>query len=388
MAASIGHTYSPSCMLHQASNEFTRRASVASADAPKISAQYFYCSALPIDDPLSPAPPPSSNPANKSSKVPPRPFSVHDNIALEDAWLKFQKPVRSKKETPGSRWNTTNVSPRNQERIAQNIRDAHEKQALGPGKTNSQGFEALEAMPENRNDMINKAIGNATHPAGLGKEHRPASPDLTLCDDPEHIPFDETMPVSSEEIGNDEFESGVVKKKRSWSPFRRRGKFEKSKGRDDAAPTEAGTQNAGEANLSSSLSGRDTSGTPFLRIPSRIRGSQSRRRSRSPEPPHSALELGQADGAQSLENHHPKKSSPLRPTFQRSSSSNSSDDEDGSRIDTDSRRHSLRRKQPRVQVPEEAHVAVGMLRLHVVHMPSLKVSTQSSVWSPAKYLLN
>ena len=388
MAASIGHTYSPSCMLHQASNEFTRRASVASADPPKISAQYFYSSALPIDDPLSPAPPPSSNPANKSSKVPPRPFSVHDNIALENAWLKFQKPVRSKKDAPGSRWNTTNVSRRNQERIAQTIRDAHEKQALGPGKTNSQGFEALEAMPENRNDMIYRAIGNATHPAGLGKEHRPAGPDLTLCDDPEHIPFDETMPVSSDEIGNDEFESGVVKKKRSWSPFRRRGKFEKSKGRDDAAPTEAGTQNAGEANLSSSLSGRDTSGTPFLRIPSRIRGSRSRPRSRSPEPPHSAPELGQADGAQSLENYHPKKSSPLRPTFQRSSSSNSSDDEDGSRIDADSRRHSLRRKQPRVQVPEEAHVAVGMLRLHVVHMPSLKVSTQSSIWSPAKYSPN
>ncbi len=388
MAASTGHTYNPSCMLHQASNEFTRRASVASADPPRISAQYFYCSALPIDDPLSPAPPPSSNPATKSSKVPPRPFSVHDNIALENAWLKFQKPVRSKKSATGSSLNTTNVSPRNQERIAQIIRDAHEKQPLEPGKTNSQGFEALEAMPENRNDMINRAIGNATHPAGLGKEHRP---DLTLSDDPEHIPFDETMPVSSEEIGNDEFESGVVKKKRSWSPFRRRDKFEKSKGRVDALPTEAlslGTQNAGEANLSSSLSGRDTSGTPFLRIPSRVRRSRSRPRPRSPEPTHSTPELGQVDGGQSPESYHPKKSSPLRPTFQRSSSSHSSDSEDGSSLYTRSRRHSLRHKQRKVQVPEEARVAVGMLRLHVVYMPSLKVNTLPSNWIPAKCLLD
>lgn len=391
MAASIGHTYSPSCLLQQASNEFTRRASVVSNDPPKLSAQYFYCSSLPIDDPLSPVPPPSSNPANKSSKVPPRPFSVHDNFALEDAWLKFQKPVRSKKDAPESRFNTTNVSPRNQKHIAQIVRDAHEKQAVDPGKINSQGFEALDAMPKNRNDMINRAMGNATHPAGLGKEHRPASPDLTLCDDPEHIPFDETMPISSEEIGNDEFESGIVKKKRSWSPFRRRDKFEKPKERDEAVPAKPpspGTQNAGEENFSSSLPGRDTSGTPFLRIPSRIRGSRSRLRSRSPEPPHTAPELGQADGAQSSESYHPKKSSPLRPPFKRSNSSHSSDDEDGSRSSIGSRRHSRRRKNPRVQVPEEAHVAVGMLRLHVVHMPSLKVGTQPSVWHSAQCLLD
>ena len=365
-------------MLYQASNEFTRRASIASTDPPKISAQYFYCSALPIDDPLSPVPPPSSNPANKSSKVPPRPFSVHDSIALEDAWLKLQKPVRSKKDAPGSKLNTTNVSPKNQEHIAQMVRDAHEKQVLEPGTTNSQGFEALDATPENTNDMINRAIGNPTHPAGLGREHRPASPDLTLCDDPWHIPFDETMPVSSEEIGNDEFESGIVKKKRSWSPFRRRDEFKKPKERDDAVPTESpsrGKQNGGEVNFSSSLSGRDTSGTPFLRIPSRGRGSRSRPRSRSPEPPHSTPEIRQADGSQSPEDYHPKKSSPLRPAFPRSSSSHSSDDEDGSRLDNGSRRHSSRRKQPKIQVPEEAYVAVGMLRLHVVHMPSLKVST-------------
>lgn len=378
MAASIGHTYSPSCMLHPASNTFTRRASVASPDPPKISAQYFYCSALPIDDPLSPVPPPSNNPAMKSSKVPPRPFSVHDNRALEDAWLKFQKPVRSRKDAPGSSWNTTNVSPRNQEHIAQIIRAAHEKQAFEPGKTNSQGFEALDAMPENRNDMINRAMGNNTHPTGLGKEHRPVSPDLTLCDDPEHIPFDETMPVSSEEIGNDEFESGIIKKKRSWSPFRRRGKLEKPREREDAVPTEppsSGTQNNGEVSFGSSLPGRDTSGTPFIRIPSRLRRSRSRPRSRTPEPPHSAPELGQTDGAQSQENYHPKKSSPLRPTFQRSRSSRSSDDEDGSRLNTGLRKHSLHGKNPEIQVSEEAHVAVGMLRLHVVHMPTLKVNT-------------
>ena len=384
MAPSAGHTFTSTCMLHQASNEFTRRASVASTDAPKISAQYFYCSALPIDDPLSPVPPPSSNPANKSSKVPPRPFSVHDNIALEQAWLKLQKPVRSKKDAPDSKFNTTNVSPRNQEHIAHIIRDAHEKQIPAPGKTNSQGFEALEIMPENRSDMISKAIGIAPHPPGLGKEHRLVSSDLTLCDDPEHIPFDDAMPISSEEIGNDEFESGIVKKRRSWSPFHRRERVEKPKEREDTVPTESsafGTQNAGEVNLGSSLSGQDTSGTPFLRIPSRIRRSRSRQRSCVPESAQPVTELGQADGAQSPGDYHPKTSSPLRPAFHTSSSSDSNDEEGGSRLGTGPRRHSLRPKKPKFQEPKVASVAVGMLRLHMVHMPNLKVGNKSSVWN-------
>lgn len=390
MAASIGHTYTSSCMLHQASNEFTRRASVASNDPPPISVQYFYSSNLPIDDPLSPVPPPSSNPANKSSKVPPRPFSVHDNIALEDAWLKLHKPVRSKTDASGSGSNTSIVSPRNTGHKEQITRDTHEKQLLEPVKTNSQGFEALEPMPENRNDMINKLIGNTTHPAGLGKEHRPASPDLTLCDDPEHIPFDETMPISSEELDNEDFESGIVKRKRSWSPFRRREKVEKPKERDGAVqrePPSSGTPKAGEVNFSSSLPGRDTSGTPFLRIPSRIRRPRSRQRSRSLDSPQSAAELGQADGVQSPGDYHPKSSSPLRSAFQRSSSSLSSDGgEGGSSLGSDSRRHSLRPRQPKIQVRQDVHVAVGMLRLHVVEMPRLRVGTKSSFWYHTKYL--
>ncbi len=353
---------------------------MASVGPPKINAQYFYCSALPIDDPLSPVPPPSSTPANRSPKVPPRPFSVHDNKALDEAWLKLQKPVRSRSSAPGSTFNITNVSPRNQEHIAQIVRDAHEEQVPEPGKTNSQGFEALEPVPENRSDMISRALGNTIHPAGFGKEHRPASPelrDLTLCDDPEHIPFDATMPISSEEIGNDEFESAIVKKKRSWSPFRRRDRIEKPKERDGAVlnePPSPGKQNTSDGNFSSSLSGRDTSGTPFLRIPSRIR--RSRSRSRSPEPPQSAPGLSQADSTQSPGDYHPSKPSPLRATSQRSASSCSSDDEEhGSGFDTDSRRHSLRTKQSKTRVPRDAHVTVGMLRLHVVHMPSLKVSS-------------
>ena len=440
-------------MLHQASNEFTRRASVASTDAPPISVQYFYCSNLPIDDPLSPVPPVSSNPANRATKVPPRPFSVHDNIALEDGWLKFQKRVRSKNNAPGAKMGEREESSRIQKHILQVMKDYQEKHTRETGQTNSRGFEALEPMPETRSDMIgkamgpvqhpvglgkehrqlspdltlvdepkylptgfgkehqpsspdltvrdeealepmpetrsdmiNKAIGDTSHSVGLGKEHRPSSADLTLCDEPKYIPFDDTMPVTSEEIGNDEFESGVVKKKRSWSPFRHRERVEKPTEKNDTvqpAPSSPVTQNAGDVNLSSSLPGRDTSGTPFLRIPSRLR----RSRSRSPESLQSVPALGQADGTQSPQNYYPKTSSPLRPALHRSSSSYSGEDEEASpTVGTSSRRHTLR-SSPRIsQVQKETTVAVGMLRLHVVRMPSMQVGTKSSVWTPAKCL--
>ena len=327
-------------------------------------------------------PPASSNPANKSSNLPPRPFSVHDNIALEGAWRNLGKHRRSKHNGPELKIDRKEMAARHQEHIDQVIRDAHEIQVLGP-ETNSQGFEAMEAVPNSRNDIINRALGNDTHPAGLGREHRLPTTDLTLRDDPELIPFDETMPVSSSEIDNDEFESGIVRKKRSWSPFRRRDKFGKPNDRDDTVPTDtqsSGKQNAGDVNFSSSLPERDTSGTPFLRIPSRLRGSRSRARSRSPEPPQSAPGLGQADGPQSPGDYHPKNPSPLRPTFQRSDSNSSNDQDEGnSRFDSDSRRNSLRPKRSKNNVPRQERVPVGLCRLHMVYMPAMKVSRLSSL---------
>ena len=257
MATSIGHTFSSACILHHASNEFTRRASVASPDPPPISIQYFYSSTRPIDDPLSPVPPPSSNPANKALNVPPRPFSVHDNIALEYAWLKLQRRVPSKNNAPGAKIDSNKLTPKSQEHLLQVIRDGQEKQLQEEGQTNSQGFKAMEPMPESRSDMINQALGNLTHPAGFGKEHRRPSLDLTLGDDPEYIPFDSTMPVSPEDIGNDEFESGIVAKKRSWSPFRRKENVEQPKAVDEPLqpePASPSMQNAGDVNLVSSLS--------------------------------------------------------------------------------------------------------------------------------------
>lgn len=76
------HTLGLTCIFHddEATNTPTN-----SLDPPPIKAQFFYVSSIPIDDPLSPLPPLSSD--TKSSQAhQPQPFSVRDNAALLDAW--------------------------------------------------------------------------------------------------------------------------------------------------------------------------------------------------------------------------------------------------------------------------------------------------------------
>lgn len=92
--ASFVYMYGPSCALQFDSNDFTRRASELSDLPPPLRAHFFYSSALPIDDPLSPVPPPSSSSRTGPSRVPPRPFSIFDNTALEEAWQTIHNPKR------------------------------------------------------------------------------------------------------------------------------------------------------------------------------------------------------------------------------------------------------------------------------------------------------
>nr|KMM66301.1 DDHD domain-containing protein [Coccidioides posadasii RMSCC 3488] len=104
--ATPAHTYSPACLLYEPPEQ--RRPildpTLEIPEPPKIQSQYFYLSSLPIDDPLTAIPAPSSNP--DVTKLPPRPFSVHDNIALEEAWQRLksaveEQPNKNPDETEG-----------------------------------------------------------------------------------------------------------------------------------------------------------------------------------------------------------------------------------------------------------------------------------------------
>ncbi|PMD35468.1 hypothetical protein L207DRAFT_570001 [Hyaloscypha variabilis F] len=79
------HTYGPTCRLAPA---VTFSGSKGDDDMPAVKAQFFYASPLPIDDPLSAAPAPTSS-DSKSIKYTPRPFSPYDNSALEQAWSRL-----------------------------------------------------------------------------------------------------------------------------------------------------------------------------------------------------------------------------------------------------------------------------------------------------------
>ena len=84
-------------------------------------------------------------------------------------------------------------------------------------------------------------------------------PHLTICDNPDHIPFDHAMPVGTDEIGNEEFESGMSRRHRS--PFRKREK-----------PSRSSLKRKSKENIyGASPSERDTTGTPFLRVSERLK---------------------------------------------------------------------------------------------------------------------
>lgn len=356
-----------------------------------MKAQFFYCSALPIDDPLSAVPPPSGS-TGKPSKVPPSPFSVNDSIALENAWLRLQNPrkpeptIRSAR-IPGSvaaNGTTARKTTREEKKAAKlgekdnagSSTQLRETDLKTPLETNPFKKETHVSIPA-EDFCEEKDYGSFPRSKPFRKIVPAGDPHLTLCDDPDHIPFDETMPVDSEEIGNDEFEGGIIRK-RSRSPFRRREKLEKPKDKDDSGSCRrlsAKAQKVQDAQLASNSPDRNMTRLPFLRTPSRRqRQRRSSSRSRSYSPEHLSL-TNQTDDppatGQNAVDDAPKPSP--SPKFQSFHSGRSESEDrpgtDGARIRDSS--------DPGLKKPEESHIPVGVSRLHVVSMPYLKVRDPS-----------
>ncbi|KAL4800333.1 DDHD domain-containing protein [Aspergillus venezuelensis] len=104
------HTYGPTCLL--ADDDPNPSTWHASVQPPPPRPQFFYVSSLPIDDPLSSLPPPASGQA-VDERVPPQPFSVRDNLALEEAWLSIQRGYKLRKagKAKAREAETTNTTP-------------------------------------------------------------------------------------------------------------------------------------------------------------------------------------------------------------------------------------------------------------------------------------
>lgn len=84
-------------------NQYIREV-LHSTEAPsEIPVRYFYTSPLAIDDPLSPIPPPVTGAAAAAKKQLPRPFSLYDNNAVNTAWLELRKKILQHNEELGEK---------------------------------------------------------------------------------------------------------------------------------------------------------------------------------------------------------------------------------------------------------------------------------------------
>ncbi|KAL8716889.1 MAG: hypothetical protein Q9225_005812 [Loekoesia sp. 1 TL-2023] len=335
MLASTAHTYGPDCSLQPESNVFTRRASTVSADAPLLRAQFFYSSPLPIDDPLSPVPPPSNKPVT-ASRVSPRPFSVADNQALEEAWQLLQQ-TRSER---------------------------HDEKRRSRSK-HGRGSKATEAISSEAQSIgISGQLAEKTDEAPkeeVAPPHSPTDPHLVLCDNPDHIPFDTALPITPNEIGQDEHAAGVPKKHRT--PFHRQDKAGNDEEPAQSSPTGRLSRHFKRPSIDtpygSSPSERDTTGTPFLRVASRLR---SRSRLRNP-----AANEPQTDGnASASEGDEAGKTE--------------TDSEAGSPVHRSNTVRHERRSSRQQKGPKQITVPVGVSRLHLVEMPDLKMGP--IYWDP------
>lgn len=381
------HTYGPTCVLHDHSNPFIRRASTVSDLPPKIAARFFYSSALPIDDPLSPLPLPSTN--STPSKVAPLPFSHHDNAALEEAWQSLNKEIgkehshgfRCKDEKPDATKEVAKPADEEQvsslakedgrgvDHLAKIVKDVRNKAMSKVRKDDSAGAENPKEGEKSNLSQVEATLDTplAEHKAPSRELRFKGDPHVMLCDEPEHVPFDDEMPVGSEELGTgDEFGDTPGGHHHRIFHRRRRSQRKQDKAEEKEAKKASKRQLSEQPVYGSSQSDRDTTGTPFIRAPIPSRMSQ---------PPAQGTDGNQSDSADSESaDEHPAPPS-TRPAFQRFRSKNSekrrSESEDHTK--SDSKRQGFMSRQKKVKEIPKAYIPVGVSRLHLVEMPDLQV---------------
>ncbi|MCJ1474718.1 hypothetical protein MMC13_003378 [Lambiella insularis] len=421
MATAI-HSYGRSCALREESNQFTRKASTVSDEPPKIKPQFFYRSNLPIDDPLSPLPPPSTS---TSSSFPSRPFSTYDNTTLEEAWQDLKKEDDKSKVHKHGHWcHDADAESKDFEgqHLAKIVKDigASGSTPVSIGKTDKGRASAKEksklssVLPASDGDSpaVHPVVQDETAPVGL--EHMPVSeepssvqgspasasevsnaslkddtelgsstptadlalpvvapkesqdqgnPHVLLCGDPQHVPFDDYVPITSDEIAEDELAS-FVPERRHRSIFHRRSSHNKEKAEksSDKKPLRTSRSSSRQrlraliTPYGSSPSERQTTGTPFLRAPSPAHDGET--------PRHDG-----ADSASESDGHNFDNKSPKFKRFHSNKSNMSI-----------LHSSSSPRVSPIGRNETKAYVPVGLSRLHLVEMPDLKM--KPIYWSP------
>ncbi|KAL2011131.1 hypothetical protein VTN00DRAFT_3849 [Thermoascus crustaceus] len=339
MASSV-HTYGPTC-LHSASNE-DLSAWKSSPTPPRVRAQFFYTSSLPIDDPLSPLPPLSST-SSSGAKFPPQPFSARDNIALEEAWSGLRDAREARLTRRGnSREKTARIPVRGHEPGSKpgtpQKRQSLDDESLQRTPAHSPRFSTFLADEQGRQSPRFQEY-SAQEASGSRETFAHGSLER------KHI---RSRQESGTNGGEEDREAGS--RKREESPYGRRTKLAKRKSTSSPGREAAFEETEATSPRGTSSMGMSTSGSPFIRAPLR--------RSETPSEPLS--EFGSIRDPAHFPRPESSQEAQPRPSESRSESTKLAESPDRllDKLEED--------------IPQ-AVVPVGASRLHLVELPNLKV---------------
>ncbi|KAE8162333.1 DDHD domain-containing protein [Aspergillus tamarii] len=340
------HTYGPTCLL---ANDDPDPSSWHSLDEPpKVRPQFFYVSSLPIDDPLTALPPPSSNQGPGNERAPPQPFSVKDNIALEESWLSLLRNTKCELAArKHMRAGSSSVRPAGIAVPGKNsLLDTSCK-----GQSGSHGDKSWAGSHKS----YSSAPGNV-----LGDEAC-RNPETSVKDSG----YQSRIPYSSDRGMGESDRSGILSyRKRESSPS---GNPKSTRRRTAGSPQSEGT--ASERVESTSWRGFPSrggtiSGSPFARAPL----SQSESifgRSFESNSSKDGDQVYRADHQATTSSHATQKPSGLRTSVYQEQAPDGSLDGSGNSSDN---------QEAQLKIP------VGVSRLHLVELPNLKM--KPIYWSP------
>jgi hypothetical protein len=292
------HSLGPTCAYYEEPVK-------PSDEPPTVRAQFFYTSNIPIDDPLSPLPPPSDS---KTAQQSPQPFSARDNAALEEAWQAKQKGAlkgtrhgdlfhfpkfKGQKRTPEStmeaQYKTLEKPPsaqaemndtekgtpveskrlqledKRQNKASEDIKKKH-SQKKAEDTEHEQEPEDIKQNHTNQPPRLGSPQQAAAHSqkeSARATRHAPEAEDdepVMLSQSTEHDETSPVVPVDAKELATEQevAQQGKPGRRRKFSPFRNRGKGSKG-----MFSTCHDLEERSDGTASSDISGR-----PFARAPS------------------------------------------------------------------------------------------------------------------------
>lgn len=157
--ADAQHNYGPKCRLAPVARPFTQTDDDDDGNAiPPVNAQFFYTSAIPIDDPLSTSTIAGAADARSSKGLVLRPFSRGDNNALEKAWLGLASDeyCRNHDQARRNRSPSPSLAKANTERLEEIVHDLaikHKEKHAREGRGHELTLPDIDPMSDTETEL-------------------------------------------------------------------------------------------------------------------------------------------------------------------------------------------------------------------------------------------